>query len=138
MDLPIDARAFDATTFSKSRQRLSDAKIADRFFAAVVAQAKLRRFVSSEHFSVDGTLLEAWALHKSFTPKDKPPTTPLPGRNSEVSFHGKRRLNETLSRSSPATNPSSRSSARWAIRERSRGWRWPVRSSCPWTRTASS
>lgn len=69
LDLPIDARAFDPTTFSKNRRRLLDHEIADRFFAAVVAQAKLRRYVSSEHFSVDGTLLEAWASHKSFKPK---------------------------------------------------------------------
>ena len=96
LDLPIDARAFDATTFSKNRQRLLDHEIADRFFALVVAQAKLRRYVSSEHFSVDGTLLEAWASHKSFKPKDGPPSAPpASGRNVEVSFHGQRRSNET-------------------------------------------
>jgi transposase len=95
LDLAIDARAFDATTFSKNRQRLLDHEIADRFFAAVVAQAKLRRYVSSEHFSVDGTLLEAWASHKSFKPKDGPPVPPRPGRNREVSFRGERRSNET-------------------------------------------
>ena len=70
LDLPIDAKAFDATTFTKNRDRLLDHEIADRFFAAVVGQAKLRRYLSSEHFSVDGTLLEAWASHKSFQPKD--------------------------------------------------------------------
>jgi transposase len=70
LDLPIDAPAFDPTTFTKNRERLLEAEIADRFFAAVVGQAKLRRYVSSEHFSVDGTLLEAWASHKSFKPKD--------------------------------------------------------------------
>jgi transposase len=95
LDLPIDARAFDATTFSKNRSRLLDAEIADRFFAAVVAQAKLRRYVSSEHFSVDGTLLEAWASHKSFKPKDRPPAPPAARRNAEVSFHGERRSNQT-------------------------------------------
>jgi len=63
LDLAIDAKAFDATTFTKNRQRLLDHEIADRFFALVVGQAKLRRYVSSEHFSVDGTLLEAWASH---------------------------------------------------------------------------
>src|SRR3954447_22091301 len=66
LHLAIDARAFDATTFSKDRQRVLDHEIADRFFAAVVAQAKLRRYVSSDHFSVDGTVLEEWASHKSF------------------------------------------------------------------------
>ncbi len=95
LDLAIDARAFDATTFTKNRDRLLDHEIADRFFAAVVAQAKLRRYVSSEHFSVDGTLLEAWASHKSFQPKDKPGRKPPAGRNAEVSFRGERRSNDT-------------------------------------------
>jgi transposase len=95
LDLAIDARAFDATTFSKNRRRLLDHEIADRFFAAVVRQAKLRRYVSSDHFSVDGTLLEAWASHKSFQPQDGPPTAMPPGRNAEVSFHGERRSNVT-------------------------------------------
>lgn len=77
LDLPIDAKAFDPTTFTKNRDRLLEAEIADRFFAAVVRQAKLCRYVSSDHFSVDGTLLEAWASHKSFKPKDGPgPPTP--------------------------------------------------------------
>jgi transposase len=94
LDLPIDAKAFDATTFSKNRRRLLNHEIADRFFAAVVAQARLRRYTSSDHFSVDGTLLEAWASHKSFQPKDGTKNPP-PGRNAEVSFHGQRRTNET-------------------------------------------
>jgi len=96
LDLPIDAKAFDATTFTKNRDRLLDHEIADQFFAAVVGQAKLRRYVSSEHFSVDGTLLEAWASHKSFQPKDRPGRKPpTAGRNAEVSFHGERRSNDT-------------------------------------------
>jgi len=72
LDLPIDAKAFDATTFTKNRKRLLDHAVADRFFEEVVRQAQLRSYVSSEHFSVDGTLLEAWASHKSFKPN--PPT----------------------------------------------------------------
>jgi hypothetical protein len=95
LDMAIDAKAFDATTFSKNRQRLLDHDIADRFFAAVVRQAKLRRYVSSDHFSVDGTLLEAWASHKSFQPKEGPKGPLPPGRNTEVDFHGQRRTNET-------------------------------------------
>jgi transposase len=95
LDLAIDAKAFDATTFSKNRRRLLDHEIADRFFAGVVAQAKLRRYTSSDHFSVDGTLLEAWASHKSFQPKDGPPAPMGPGRNTEVDFHGQRRTNDT-------------------------------------------
>ena len=94
LDLPIDARAFDATTFTKNRKRLLDHDIADRFFAAVVRDARLRRYVSSDHFSVDGTLLEAWASHKSFKPKDGPPDTPT-GRNTEVDFRGAPRSNDT-------------------------------------------
>ena len=97
LDLPIDAPAFDPTTFTKNRERLLQAEIADRFLAEVVKQAKLRRYISSEHFSVDGTLLEAWASHKSFRPKDDgdkggPPSV---GRNQEVDYHGERRSNET-------------------------------------------
>jgi transposase len=95
LDMAIDAKAFDATTFSKNRQRLLDHDIADRFFAAVVRQAKLRRYTSSDHFSVDGTLLEAWASHKSFQPKDSPRGPLPPGRNAEVDFHGQRRTNQT-------------------------------------------
>jgi transposase len=98
LDMNVNAPAFDPTTFTKNRERLLQHEVADRFFAAVVDQAKLRRYVSSEHFSVDGTLLEAWASHKSFRPKDgqgggKPPTGG--GRNAEHNFHGERRSNAT-------------------------------------------
>jgi transposase len=95
LDMRIDEPAFDASTFSKNRQRLLDHEVADEFFAAVVAQAKLRRYVSSDHFSVDGTLLEAWASHKSFKPTDRPPSPPAEGRNSEVQWHGEKRSNDT-------------------------------------------
>src|SRR5215207_9392939 len=97
LDLPIDAKAFDPTTFTKNRDRLLEAEIADRFFAAVVKQARLRRYVSSEHFAVDGTLLEAWASHKSFKPKDGPGDGQPPGsgRNAQVQWHGQRRTNHT-------------------------------------------
>jgi transposase len=95
LGMRIDERAFDATTFSKNRQRLLDHEIADRFFALVVDQARLRRYLSSEHVSVDGTLLEAWASHKSFKPKGGPGGTPPAGRNAEANFHGERRTNET-------------------------------------------
>jgi len=97
LDLPIDAKAFDPSTFTKNRTRLLEAEIADRFFAAVVKQAQLRRYVSSEHFSVDGTLLEAWASHKSFKPKDPGaggPAAPA-GRNVEAQFRGEKRSNQT-------------------------------------------
>jgi len=107
LDLRIDEAAFDATTFSKNRQRLLDHAAADRFFAQVVAQAKLRRYLSSDHFSVDGTLLEAWASHKSFKPKDQPPAEPPPGqgRNPDADFHGEKRSNATHA---STTDPESR------------------------------
>ena len=107
LDLPIDAPSFDASTFSKNRQRLLDQNIADEFFAAVVRQAKLRRYMSSDHFSVDGTLLEAWASHKSFKPKDdpSPPANGPAGRNSEVDFKGTKRSNDTHS---STTDPQAR------------------------------
>ena len=95
LDMRIDQPAFDATTFTKNRQRLLDHAVADEFFAAVVRQAKLRRYTSSEHFSVDGTLLKAWASHKSFKPKDSPPSDPPAGRNTEVGWHGQKRKNDT-------------------------------------------
>jgi transposase len=97
LDMPIDAKAFDATTFTKNRKRLLEHQVADRFFAEVVHQARLRRYLSSEHFSVDGTLLEAWASHKSFKPKNAPKDPPAggAGRNTEVNFRGEKRSNET-------------------------------------------
>jgi transposase len=97
LDMRIDQPAFDATTFTKNRKRLLEHEVADEFFAAVVRQAKLRRYVSSEHFSVDGTLLNAWASHKSFKPKDGPlpPSDPSAGRNAEVQWHGQKRSNDT-------------------------------------------
>ncbi|MFN3256396.1 MAG: IS5 family transposase [Ilumatobacter sp.] len=103
LDLPIDGRAFDATTFTKNRQRLLDHEIADRFFAAVVAQAKLRRYMSPDHFSVDGTLLQAWASNKSFKPDtadgddsgDSGDSNGFKGRNAEVDFKGQKRSNKT-------------------------------------------
>ena len=98
LDLPIDAPSFDASTFSKNRQRLLGQNIADEFFAAVVRQAKLRRYMSSDHFSVDGTLLEAWASHKSFKPKNPDTDGDVggpKGRNAEVGWHGQKRSNDT-------------------------------------------
>jgi transposase len=96
LGLAIDDRAFDASTFAKNRDRLLDHEIADRFFAATTDQARLRRYLSSDHFSVDGTVLEAWASHKSFKPKDRDPNEPPPqGRNAEVDFHNEKRSNKT-------------------------------------------
>lgn len=104
LDMRIDEPAFDATTFSKNRKRLLDHQVADEFFSTVVAQAKLRRYISSEHFSVDGTLLEAWASHKSFQPKDDTgdDAEGPKGRNVEKSWKGQKRSNDThASRTDP-------------------------------------
>jgi transposase len=76
LDMAIDQPAFDATVFTKNRTRLLEHEVADEFFAAVVRQAKLRKYISSDHFSVDGTLLNAWASHESFKRKDGPPPPP--------------------------------------------------------------
>jgi transposase len=94
--LSMDAPVWDATTFSKNRDRLLDGDIAREFMAAVLNPPEVRRLLSKEHFSVDGTLIEAWASMKSFRPKDgsgEPPTGG--GRNAERDFHGEKRTNAT-------------------------------------------
>src|SRR6201996_1582232 len=93
--LGMDDPVWDATTFTKNRDRLLAGEIASRFLAAVLAQPKVKRLLSSEHFSVDGTLLEAWASTKSFRPKDGSGPPPDPGRNGEQDFHGQKRSNQT-------------------------------------------
>jgi len=96
--LSIDDPVWDATTFSKNRERLLKGEVADGFFTAVVEQARAQGLLSDEHFTVDGTLIEAWAGHKSFKPKDdaeaKPPQDDDPN-NLSVDFHGERRANDT-------------------------------------------
>ena len=94
--LGIDDAVWDHSTFSKNRDRLLEGDIARRFLAEVLAQPRVKRLLSTEHFSVDGTLIEAWASMKSFKPRDasdEPP--PGGGRNAEADFHGQRRSNET-------------------------------------------
>jgi transposase len=93
--LGIDDPVWDATTFSKNRDRLLEGAVAQQFLAAVLSQDKVKRLLSSEHFSVDGTLLEAWASLKSFQPKDGSGEPPGPGRNRERDFHGERRTNDS-------------------------------------------
>jgi hypothetical protein len=96
MDMGMTERGFDASTFSKNRQRLIEADIAKQFFARVVEQARHARLLSQEHFTVDGTLIEAWASLKSFKKKDAPAAAPPddPG-NPTVDFRGDKRSNET-------------------------------------------
>ena len=93
--LGIDDGVWDQTTFSKNRDRLLAGDVAARFLAAVLADPKVRRLLSNEHFSVDGTLIEAWASMKSFRPKDGSGEPPASGRNGERDFHGETRSNDT-------------------------------------------
>jgi transposase len=89
--LSMDDPVWDATTFTKNRERLLEADVAQAFFQEVVRQARANHLLSEEHFSVDGTLIEAWAGQKSFRKKDEP-TDPPEGPKS---FHGENRTNQT-------------------------------------------
>jgi len=93
----VDDAAWDHSTFSKNRDRLLEGDIAAKFLAAVLAQPRVKRLLSSDHFSVDGTLIEAWASMKSFKPRDGSDDDPPAGggRNPEADFHGKKRSNQT-------------------------------------------
>ena len=93
--LGIEDAVWDATTFSKNRDRLLDGELAGKFLAAVLSQHRVKLLLSSDHFSVDGTLLEAWASAKSFQPKDGSGGSPDPRRNGERDFRGERRRNDT-------------------------------------------
>ena len=94
--LGMDEEIWSPTTFSKNRDRLLEGDIAAAFFDGVIEQARTAGLLSDEHFTVDGTLLEAWASLKSFRPKDEGPTAPPddPG-NPTVNFHGESRRNDT-------------------------------------------
>ena len=93
--LGIDDAVWDHSTFSKNRDRLLDADVAAKFLDAVLRHPKVKRFLSDDHFSVDATLVEAWASLKSFRAKDGSDEPPAPGRNGERDFHGERRKNDT-------------------------------------------
>ena len=94
--LGIDDPVWDPSTFSKNRDRLLEGDIAAKFLTALLAQPPVKRLLSTDHFSVDGTLIEAWASMKSFKPKDGSDEPPLGGgRNTEADFRGERRSNET-------------------------------------------
>src|SRR5688572_9719045 len=92
--LGIDDAVWVPTTFTKNRDRLLDGDIAQAFFEAVLLHADTERLLSDEHFTVDGTLLEAWASHKSFRRRDDEPPSDA-GGNPTVNFHGERRTNDT-------------------------------------------
>ena len=93
--LSLDDQVWDATTFTKNRDRLLEAAVAKEFLAQVVERARTAGLISDEHFTVDGTLLDAWASLKSFQPKDKQDAPPDDPGNPTVNFHGQERSNET-------------------------------------------
>jgi transposase len=93
--LGIDDPVWDATVFTKNRNRLLDADVAAKFMAAVLAHREIKPLLSSDHFSVDGTLIEAWTSLKSFRAKDGSDEPPSPGRNGERQFKGEKRRNDT-------------------------------------------
>jgi transposase len=93
--LSVDDPVWDVTVFTKNRDRLLQGEIAAKFLRAVLAQPRVKALLSDDHFSVDGTLIQAWASMKSFRPKDGSGDPPAPGRNGERDFHGERRSNET-------------------------------------------
>jgi hypothetical protein len=93
--LGVDDPVWDVTVFTKNRDRLLEGAIAAKFLRAVLARPKVKLLLSDEHFSVDGTLIQAWASMKSFRPKDGSGEPPDPGRNGERDFHGEQRTNET-------------------------------------------
>jgi transposase len=95
LDMGMEEEAFDASTFAKNRDRLMQHEVARRFFEGVVQRAKGFRLISAEHFTVDGTLIEAWASHKSFRRKGEDgPGSDDPG-NPTVNFRGEQRTNDT-------------------------------------------
>jgi len=93
--LDMDDRVWDATVYTKNRARLLRGHVDRRFFNAILEQARAKGLLSEEHFSVDGTLIEAWASQKSFQRKDRPkPPSDDPG-NPSIDFRGEKRTNET-------------------------------------------
>ena len=97
LDMDLESPAFDASTFSKNRDRLLEHDVAGQFFHQVVEEARRAGVMSDDHFTVDGTLIEAWASLKSFKPKKptKPESPPDDPGNPTVDFHGQKRSNET-------------------------------------------
>ncbi len=93
LDMRLDEPSFDPSTFSKNRERLAGEEVALKFFDAVVREARALELLSDEHFSVDGTLIEAWASMKSFRPKDGGGSGPDAG--GDRNFKGERRRNDT-------------------------------------------
>jgi hypothetical protein len=117
--LPLSEAVWHPTTFTKNRDRLLTSEVAEEFFEHIRAQADARRLLSREHFSCDGTLLEAAVSLKSFRPRDEDGgsddrNTPIGGgRNPDVSFRGEKRTNQThVSRTDPDARPAKKGRAK--------------------------
>jgi len=93
--LPMDAEVWHPTVFTHNRDRVLETEVAREFLAALLALPQVKKLLSNEHFSVDGTLVDAWASMKSFRPKDGSGEPPSAGRNGERNFHKEKRSNET-------------------------------------------
>ena len=93
--LPMDAAVWHPTTFTHNRDRLLESDVGRAFLASLLSLPQVKRLLSNEHFSVDGTLIDAWASMKSFRPKDGSGEPPGPGRNGERNFRKEKRSNET-------------------------------------------
>ena len=114
LDLNIMDPAFDASSFSRNKARLLEHQVAREFLTAVVAEARRRKLLSEDHFTVDGTLLEAWASLKSIHPKDSGEPPKQGDRNPDVDFRGEPRTNDTHQSS---TDPEARLARKGAGKE---------------------
>jgi transposase len=132
--LNLDEQLWDVTVFTKNRDRLLKGEVADAFFVAVLAQARQQDLLSDEHFSVDGTLIEAWAGQKSFKRQDgetaePPPKDDDPG-NPDVDFHGERRSNDTHQ---STTDPDARLARKGAGKEAKLSYAGHANGESQWT-----
>ena len=95
LDMGLEDAVWDHSSFSTNQERLIGSDVAAEFFSRVLAQAEKKHLLSREHFTVDGTLIEAWASIKNFKPKDGPPSESGGGRNETVDFKGQKLSNDT-------------------------------------------
>ena len=122
--LGVDDAAWDQTTFGKNRDRLLAGEVAHKFLAAVLAHPRVKRLLSTEHFSVDGTLIEAWASMKSFRPKDGSGEPPGPAAATARATSTAKSAPTTPTRARPTRTPGSTAKGRarrpscasWAMR----------------------
>ena len=139
--LSPDDRVWDATTFTKNRERLQQGEVFDKFMAKLLGHPKVKPLLSDEHFSVDGTLIEAWASHKSFKPKD------ADKGDDGSNFHGQKRKNDThASTSDPDAKLYRKAAGREARLSYMATWSWrtamawpsPARSATPTARPSGA